>query len=99
MSSWPWSSHAASASSSSSTGPRPAGYIVEIEPEGGEAVGKWSGSGNVDAANRIAFHDVPPGKYVLRGQPNPSDGKTQQAGPVTIDLKGGQTLAVTLHAR
>ena len=65
---------AASASSSSSPEPAPAGYIVHIEPEGGEAVGKWSGSGNIDAANRIAFRDVPPGRYVLKGRPNPSRG-------------------------
>jgi Carboxypeptidase regulatory-like domain len=78
---------------------RPAGYIVKREPEGGEAVGKWSGSGNVDAENRIAFHDVPPGRYVLRGQPNPSSGASQQTAAMTIDLKGGQTLGVTLRAR
>ena len=78
---------------------RPAGYLVEMEPEGGAAVGKWSGSGIVDADRRIAFHDVPPGRYVLRGRPNPSTGKLQAAEPITIDLKGGQTLGVTLHAR
>jgi hypothetical protein len=79
-------------------GPRPPGYIVEIKPEGGAAVGTWGGSGNIDAGNRIAFHDAPPGKYVLRGRPNPSNGKDQTE-PVTIELKGGQTLPVTLHAR
>ena len=78
---------------------RPAGYIVQMEPEGGAAVGKWSGSGEVDAANRIAFHDVPPGRYVLRGRPNPSRGNQGQTEPVTIDLKGGQTLGVRLRAR
>ncbi len=78
--------------------PRPAGYIVHIVPEGGEAVGKWSGSGNIDAANRIAFRDVPPGRYVLKGQPNPSRGN-DHSDAVTIDLKGGQTLPVTLRAR
>jgi hypothetical protein len=36
---------------------------------------------------------------VLIGQPNPSRGKEQQTDPVTIDLKGGHTLGVTLHAR
>jgi hypothetical protein len=78
---------------------RPSGYIVHIEPEGGATVGKWSGSGNIDADNRIAFRDVPPGRYVLKGQPNPSHGQQQEAGPVTVDLKGGQTLGVTLRAR
>ncbi len=81
-------------------GPRPPGdYLVEIEPEGGSVIGSWGGSGEVDAANRIAFHEAPPGRYVLRGRPNPSSGNQHQAGPLTIDLKGGQTLAVTLQAR
>jgi hypothetical protein len=77
----------------------PGGYIVQIEPEGGSKVGSWGGSGDVDSANRIAFHDIPPGRYVLQGRPNPSSGNQLQAGPVTIELKGGQTLPVTLHAR
>jgi hypothetical protein len=81
-------------------GARPAGgFIVQMEPEGGSAVGKWGGSGEIDSANRIAFHEIPPGRYVLQGRPNPSSGDKHQAGPVTIDLKGGQTLAVTLRAR
>jgi hypothetical protein len=77
---------------------RPTGYIVQMEPEGGAAVGKWSGSGEVDAEGRIAFHDVPPGRYVLQGHPNPytEDQKTE---PVTIALKGGQTAVVRLSAK
>lgn len=77
---------------------RPAGYLVHIEPEGGEAVGKWSGSGNIDAKNQISFGDVPPGRYVLRGQPNPS-AANQQTELLTIDLKGGQTTEITLSAK
>jgi len=77
---------------------RPQGYIVNMVPEGGEAVGKWGGSGNIDAKNQIAFEDVPPGRYVLQGQPNPSSAN-QQTKPLTIDLKGGQTTDVTLPAR
>lgn len=81
-------------------GPRPPGeYLVHMEPEGGEKVGQWGGSGIVDDANRIAFHEIPPGRYVLRGRPNPSRGDEHAGGPVTVDLKGGQTLAVTLKAR
>jgi hypothetical protein len=77
---------------------RPGGYLVQIEPEGGSTVGSWGGSGNIDADNRITFRDVPPGRYILRGQPNPSRGN-QQTQPVTVDLKGGQTTEVTLRAR
>jgi hypothetical protein len=77
---------------------RPGAYIVHVEPEGGEAVGKWSGSANLDATNQITYHDVPPGRYVARGQPNPSS-PGQETAPVTVELKGGQTTEVTLHAR
>jgi len=76
----------------------PGGYIVRIKPEGGEAVGTWGGSGNIDAKNQIAFDDVPPGKYLLVGQPNPATGD-QQTKPQAIDLKGGQSAEVTLRAK
>jgi hypothetical protein len=77
---------------------RPAGYIVSIAPEGGEAIGSYGGSGNIDAKNQITFENVPPGRYVLRGQPNPSseDEKTE---PTTIDLLGGQKVERTLIAK
>ncbi len=77
---------------------RPSGYLVSIAPEGGEAVGKYGGSGNIDAKNQIAFENVPPGRYVLRGQPNPSSGD-QRTEPLTVDLKGGQTTELTLKAK
>lgn len=69
-----------------------------IAPEGGEAVGKYGGSGNIDADGRIAFENVPPGRYVLRGRPNPgSDGEETE--PTTVDLKGGQASEITLKAK
>jgi hypothetical protein len=77
---------------------RPDGYIVKIEPEGGEAIGKFGGSGNIDAGNQISFENLPPGRYALRGQPNPSSGD-QRTEPVTVDLKGGQAAEVTLKAK
>jgi hypothetical protein len=77
---------------------RPGGYIVSIEPEGGEAIGTFGGSGNIDAANRISFQNVPPGRYVLRGRPNPSS-DDQRTEPVTVDLKGGDAAEVTLKAK
>jgi hypothetical protein len=77
---------------------RPAGYIVKIEPEGGETVGKYGGSGNINDKNQITFDNVPPGRYILRGQPNPSSGD-QQTQPVKIDLKGGDTTEVTFPAK
>jgi hypothetical protein len=77
---------------------RPAAYIVNISPEGGNKVGSFGGSGQIDANDHITFKDVPPGRYVLRGQPNPSSGD-QRTEPVTVDLKGGQTARVTLIAK
>ena len=77
---------------------RPKAYIVKLEPEGGESVGKWSGSGNIDAKNQIAFDDVPPGRYVLHGRPNPSRGN-QQTRPIPIILNGGRSIEVTLPAK
>lgn len=77
---------------------RPGGYLVNIEPEGGSAVGKWGGSGNIDAKNQITFEDIPPGKYVFFGRPNPGSEK-EQTDSVTLDLKGGKTEEVTLKAK
>ena len=77
---------------------RPAGYIVQMSPEGGDAIGTYGGSGNIDARNQITFDNVPPARYVLRGQPNPSSGD-QRTEPKTVDLKGGQTAEVTLSAK
>lgn len=77
---------------------RPAEYIVGIEPESGSVVGSWGGSGIIDAKNQISYKDVPPGRYVLTGHPNPSreDEKTK---PLTVELKGGETKEVTLPVR
>jgi Carboxypeptidase regulatory-like domain len=77
---------------------RPGGYIVRLAPEGGERIGSYGGSGNIDAKNQITFEDVPPGRYELVGQPNPSTGN-QQTKPLLIDLKGGQTAEITVNAR
>ena len=72
--------------------------MVQVEPDGGEKIGTFGGSGNIDAKNQIAYENVPPGRYVLRGHPNPYS-ENQQSDPVTIDLKGGQSAKVTLNAK
>ncbi|MBA3312115.1 MAG: carboxypeptidase-like regulatory domain-containing protein [Planctomycetota bacterium] len=77
---------------------RPAGYIVQLVPEGGEAVGKWSGSGNIDAAGKITFTSIPPGKYVLTGRPNPGS-DAEEAPSKTLELRGGETAEVSLDPR
>ena len=77
---------------------RPAGYMVSIAPEGGEVVGSYGGSGNIDARNQMTFEIVPPGRYILRGRPNPGS-DDEETEPVTVDLKGGQAAEVTLKAK
>jgi hypothetical protein len=77
---------------------RPEGYIVNIAPEDGEGVGKWGGSGNINAENRIHFEQIPPGRYVFYGRPNPGS-EAQQTAPVVVDLQGGQTKEITLRAK
>ena len=77
---------------------RPAGYIVQLTPEGGDAVGTYGGSGNIDAKNQMTFNDVPPGKYFVVGHPNPSTGD-QKTKPLAVDLKGGHTAEITLKAK
>ena len=77
---------------------RPAEYLVDIEPEEGADVGKWSGSGRIDAQDQITFKDVPPGRYVVQGHPNPSSAD-QRTEPQTIDLQGGKTTQITLPAK
>ncbi|MDG3006183.1 carboxypeptidase-like regulatory domain-containing protein [Paludisphaera mucosa] len=77
---------------------RPGGYMVKIEPEGGEAEGSFGGVGDVDARNQLAFEIVPPGRYVIWGQPNPgsSDERSER---ITVELKGGETAEATLKAK
>jgi hypothetical protein len=77
---------------------RPGQYIVAIKPEGGEKVGSWGGSGTINDKNQIAFEDVPPGKYVLVGHPNPSSAD-QQTAPLAIEARGGELNEITLRAK
>ena len=44
------------------------------------------------------FRDVPPGRYVIKGRPNPSSAN-QESNPVTIEIKGGQASRITLSAK
>jgi hypothetical protein len=76
---------------------RPEGYNVELEPEGGNVVGSWGGSGNIDKENKISFSNAPPGRYYVKGRPNPGSEK-ETTTPIKIDLKGGATENVTIKA-
>lgn len=77
---------------------RPEGYIVHVHPEGGEGVGKWSGSGNIDAEGQITYEFIPPGRYTVKGRPNPGS-DNQETAPVTYDLKPGELTTVTIKAK
>ncbi len=77
---------------------RPEGYMVDIEPKGGNVVGSWGGSSRINKENIVTFNDVPPGRYILRGHPNPHSPK-QVSEPIPIDLQGGVTEEITLNVK
>ncbi len=77
---------------------RPQGYIVRLEPEGGDKIGSYGGTGNINAQNQMTFDNVPPGRYQVSGRPNPGS-DSQQIDPVPVELKGGETLKVKLSAK
>lgn len=77
---------------------RPESYIVELEPEGGPKVGTYGGSANINISNQYEFKNVPPGKYIVKGHPNPSSPQ-QTTDLIHIDLKGSQFKEVILKAK
>ena len=74
------------------------GYIVRVVPEAGEAAGRWSASGNIDANFSTRYQNIPPGRYVVTGRPNPGN-DTQETDPVTVELVGGESMEVILKAK
>lgn len=77
---------------------RPKEYMVELEPEGGKAVGKYGGLGTIDRKNSFVFENVPPGKYVVKGHPNPTS-QSQISDAITVDLQGDDPADVTIKAK
>jgi hypothetical protein len=77
---------------------RPKAYLVSLSPIGGDAIGSYGGSGQINDKNQMTFDNVPPGKYVVRGQPNPTT-ELQKSDPVAVDVFGGKTAEVKLTAR
>jgi len=77
---------------------RPKEYMVELEPEGGNAVRKYGGSATIDAKNVFTFENVPPGKYVVKGHPNPST-EQEVTEALEIDLQGSNAVNVTIKAK
>lgn len=78
--------------------PPPAGYIVHLRPEGGEVVGSWGGSGQIDVDRSLHWSGIPPGRYVLTGRPNPGNDR-QETAPVTVELTAGKQTEVVLKAK
>jgi hypothetical protein len=76
---------------------RPGDYMVNLEPEGGSTIGSWGGSGSINTENVMRFSDVPPGRYVIHGHPNPHS-ENEATDPVKVELKGGETTEITLQA-
>jgi hypothetical protein len=77
---------------------RPDGYLVKVVPEGGEEVGKWSGSGEIKPDGSMTFENIPPGKYIVTGRPNPGS-DTAETSPQTVELRGGETTEISLDAK
>jgi hypothetical protein len=77
--------------------PRPKVYIVKFEPEGGPKIGSYGGNAQIDGVQYV-FDGVPPGRYLVRGHPNPYSEK-QVTDPIPVDLKGGLTTKVTVKAK
>lgn len=74
-------------------------YLVEIEPEvGGDEIGSWGGSATVDADGSYLFENVPPGRYTLRGRPNPGS-TDEETNPKTVEVVAGETVEVVLEAK
>jgi protocatechuate 3,4-dioxygenase beta subunit len=80
------------------TGARPAQYLVEITPKGGNKIGSWGGSAQIDETNSYTFRNVPPGDYVVTGRPNPSR-EGEQTEPYDVQLKAGEMASIRLQAK
>ena len=77
---------------------RPKAYIVALDPEGQGGIGSYGGSGHINDKNQMVFEPVPPGRYVVRGHPNPTS-EDQKTGPMVVDVLGGRTTEVKLLAK
>lgn len=73
------------------------GYIVHIAPEGGNKIGSWGGSANLDQHDSVHFQNVPPGRYLVYGRPNPG-GAGQQTKDVLVTLEGGRETVIEITA-
>ncbi len=56
------------------------------------------GSSQIDRNQGVTFEGVPPGKYVVKGHPNPHSEK-QITEDVSIDLQGDRAADVIIKAK
>ena len=77
-------------------------YVVEIRedgaPEFGGQAGSWGGSANVREDGTVIFHNVPPNRYALTGQPNPGSTK-QTTEPIEVEVKGKDRYSIKMVAK
>jgi hypothetical protein len=78
--------------------PRAGDYVVRIRDARGKEPGTWGGSGNLNADDWIDFTDIPAGKYVVSGQPNPgsADRRTDE---IEVEVVGGQRVELQIRGR
>ncbi len=73
---------------------KPADGTVSVWPEGGEVVGSWGGSMNLQEGGTFIFETVPPGKYFISDD---AGAKYQKNGKSTlIEVKAGEAVEVEL---
>ncbi|MEM8734887.1 MAG: carboxypeptidase-like regulatory domain-containing protein [Planctomycetota bacterium] len=82
--------------------PRAGGYIVNIAPKGakagGEMVGSWGGSSNLDENDTVLFKNIPPGEYVVHGRPNPGS-NLEQTEDALVKIEGGKEASIEIKAK
>ena len=79
-------------------GKRPQEYMVMLEPKEGNVIGSYGGSGRINEKNQFTFENVPPGEYLLSGRSNPGR-LDETAGPIAIDVQGGEVAEPALKAK
>jgi hypothetical protein len=67
---------------------------VSIWPQGGNVVGSWGGGMNTKEDGSFEFENVPPGKYLISGDPAAQFDKKKKA--TAIEVKAGETVEVEL---
>jgi hypothetical protein len=78
-------------------------YIVEIAEEGvdltkGGGIGSWGGSANIRVDGTFTFENIPPGRYIVTGKPNPGR-IDDQSEPIKVEIKGRDRHSIKLIAK